>query len=623
MPDSEITSLLRAANRLEQTAVLLQARLIREACGRGLPIASGHRSAAVWLSGLLRLDPDPARKLTKLAAALADRHDVERAVLAGEVNIGQAAVIAATVANIPATLAAFDDPGPNDAGGPPAGFDGPPAGFDGPPAGFDGPPAGADGPPADADGPPADADGPSAGTRHEPLSLAGTRRIAEQAEAKMIELAAQFPAHLLNRAGERILAHVAPELADRADELALERQQARAHRKRSFTLALPVDGLARVSGLLDAEAAAIVQAALHPLCRPIAGDNRPMSQRRADALVEICNLALRTGELPTDGGEPPQLTVTVPYDILARAVNFASDGFDNPSALPARPTGARHPSAGNRGSTAASGAGASSGGCCGSAAASGADEPLADTRGSAATSTADIPTTDARFTVAPDPDQPVTDDVGAAAAATAAGFGRPATDAGPAAVYAGRAAARAGAAGAGRPASDAGSAVTAVRHYFTGALSSGITDTGIRLSASTVRRLACEARILPAVLGGHSQVLDLGRSRRLARGALRRALHIRDRGCAFPDCDRPPRWTDVHHLVSWINGGLTCLDNTVLLCRAHHRLIHHPTAGWQVRLGADGHPVFIPPSSIDPLRRPLRNLYHRHAQPLLGSAERP
>jgi hypothetical protein len=199
----------------------------------------------------------------------------------------------------------------------------------------------------------------------------------------------------------------------------LEVIEARAQRRRGLTLSLPVDGLVRLSGVLGTEDAATVQAALHPLSRPLAEDDRTPAQRRADALIEVCRLALRTEELPDDGGEPPQLAVTVAYQPLARTLGTA------------------------------------------------------------------------------------------------------------------------------------------------------VTDTGERLSAATVRRLACDARILPVVLGGAGQILEVGRARRLATGPLRRALHIRDRGCAFPDCDRPPRWTDAHTTSPlgptaapprWTTLGLTSWD---------------------------------------------------------------
>jgi hypothetical protein len=266
---------------------------------------------------------------------------------------------------------------------------------------------------------------------------------------------------LLRQVGARILEHVAPAVAERAEEAALARQEARAHAGRVLYLSPAGDGRVRLTGWLDALAAATINAALDPLCAPTRdpGGQRSPAQRRADALVEICQLALNTNELPRNGGERPQVVLTVPYDLLR------------------------------------------------------------------------------------------------------------------------------------------------------GALSAGTLDTGEQLSPAAVRRLACDAKLLPAVLGSSGQVLDLGRSRRLISGPLRRALVIRDGGCAFPGCDRPARWCEGHHLRAWIDGGLTNLDNSVLVCGFHHRLLHH--SDWAVRLGADGLPEFLPPGWIDPLRRPRRNLYHR------------
>ena len=137
----------------------------------------------------------------------------------------------------------------------------------------------------------------------------------------------------------------------------------------------------------------------------------------------------------------------------------------------------------------------------------------------------------------------------------------------------------------------------------------GQLDTGQQLSSSAIRRLACDANLIPAVLGGASQPLDLGRAVRLISGPLRRALVLRDRGCAFPGCSRPPSWCDGHHIKHWIRGGPTCLDNAVLLCGHHHRLIHK--GDWVVRMGHDQRPEFLPPEWTDPRRRPLRNAMHR------------
>ncbi|PYC76079.1 HNH endonuclease [Micromonospora arborensis] len=140
-------------------------------------------------------------------------------------------------------------------------------------------------------------------------------------------------------------------------------------------------------------------------------------------------------------------------------------------------------------------------------------------------------------------------------------------------------------------------------------LTTGTLDTGGQLSADAVRRLACDAAILPAILGGNGQPLDVGRQRRLITGPLRRALVLRDRGCAFPGCDRPPRWCDAHHIQHWTDGGPTCLANAVLLCGHHHRHLHH--SDWTVHLANDGQPEFIPPAWLDPDQVPRRNHYHR------------
>lgn len=281
----------------------------------------------------------------------------------------------------------------------------------------------------------------------------------DKAESILIGWAGDFEPRLLRKHAERVLDHVAPELAHATTAEHLRRQQELAYQKRSLKIYPIAYGRVRINGVLDAESAAIVTAALEPLCRPTTHAPVTYEQRRADALVEVCKLALRTGELPVDGGEPPQLVVTVAYDQVTRS------------------------------------------------------------------------------------------------------------------------------------------------------LGAGVTDSGAQLTPEQVRRLACQARIIPAVLGGQGQVLDLGRSRRLVSTPLHRALVLRDAGCAFPGCDRPPRWCEAHHIVPWAHGGPTRLDNMALLCGFHHRLIHR--TGWRIRLGHDRHPEFIPPRQTDRQPRPQRNLYHR------------
>lgn len=101
-------------------------------------------------------------------------------------------------------------------------------------------------------------------------------------------------------------------------------------------------------------------------------------------------------------------------------------------------------------------------------------------------------------------------------------------------------------------------------------------DDPAQLTASEARRLACTARILPAVLGGRSEVLDLGRSQRLFSAAQRRALLLRDRECRAEGCTITGTWCEAHHWLPWSSGGSTDLADGVLLCHHHHRRAHDP-----------------------------------------------
>jgi hypothetical protein len=120
------------------------------------------------------------------------------------------------------------------------------------------------------------------------------------------------------------LAHVDPEFADRRLRERLEQEERRARQRRGFTLSADGFGGMRVSGVLDVEGAAIVSAALEPLSTPIRGADAPnlrtAAARRADALVDVCRIALASGGLPDNGGQPPQLNVTVDFDALRREV---------------------------------------------------------------------------------------------------------------------------------------------------------------------------------------------------------------------------------------------------------------------------------------------------------------
>lgn len=106
----------------------------------------------------------------------------------------------------------------------------------------------------------------------------------------------------------------------------------------------------------------------------------------------------------------------------------------------------------------------------------------------------------------------------------------------------------------------------------------GVTDDGVALDPHLVRQIACDADILPMVVGGEGQPLDVGRRQRLVKGSLRAAVVQRDRHCTYPGCGRPPSWCQVHHVIPWHRGGGTSLDNSALLCPRHHTIVHRDEA---------------------------------------------
>ena len=99
-------------------------------------------------------------------------------------------------------------------------------------------------------------------------------------------------------------------------------------------------------------------------------------------------------------------------------------------------------------------------------------------------------------------------------------------------------------------------------------------STGGRLSVGETRRLACNGGILPVVLGGASQPLDLGRKRRFFQPAQRKAMAVRDRECRAAGCDVPAAWCEAHHLRPWSAQGRSDLADGILLCGFHHHRAH-------------------------------------------------
>ncbi|SFO56762.1 HNH endonuclease [Geodermatophilus obscurus] len=123
---------------------------------------------------------------------------------------------------------------------------------------------------------------------------------------------------------------------------------------------------------------------------------------------------------------------------------------------------------------------------------------------------------------------------------------------------------------------------------------------GATISAARARWLACDGRISRVVFGPDGVPLDVGREQRLVSGGLRRAVELRDGGCVFTGCDAPSHWTDVHHLVHWIDGGETSLENSALLCERHHTKVHHgfrverqPSGRWRT-WRPDGTEITVP-----------------------------
>jgi Domain of unknown function (DUF222) len=333
LSDDELVSCVDEVQALAQRVAAVQLALVREVDGRGLAAAAGATGTLAWLRDRYRISGALASRLVKLSRAL-DGSATAEALAAGEVNVDQAQAISTAVAGLPAEHR-------------------------------------------------------SAGEDH------------------LIEEAATFGPTELGRLGQRIFEMVAPGEADKRALVELERAERRAWHDRGLWLTdIAGTSKVRLTGWLDQDGAAVVRAALDPLCAPRTtrqtgndadpSDVRSPAQRRADALVEVCRLASACGDLPDNGGDRPQVVVTIDYDLLRQQTGAAT------------------------------------------------------------------------------------------------------------------------------------------------------LDHGAPISAAAARRTACDAAIIPAILGSAGQVLDLGRQTRLVTGPLRRALVLRDRGCAFPGCDRPPRRNRYH-----------------------------------------------------------------------------
>lgn len=137
----------------------------------------------------------------------------------------------------------------------------------------------------------------------------------------------------------------------------------------------------------------------------------------------------------------------------------------------------------------------------------------------------------------------------------------------------------------------------------------GITLHGHELSAAQLRRTLAEAKIIPLVLGGKSQVLDMGRAVRFHTAPMRLAITVRDGGCIVPGCTRDPESCNIHHIWLWSEGGVTSVYWGAMLCEKHHHDVH---AGLIKVIADGGVPKVIMPRFMDPAQRPVRNTVNQH-----------
>ena len=121
---------------------------------------------------------------------------------------------------------------------------------------------------------------------------------------------------------------------------------------------------------------------------------------------------------------------------------------------------------------------------------------------------------------------------------------------------------------------------------YSKARTAGVLSSGRKIPAGELRRLLCDANIIPVVLGGDSEILDVGVAHRFVTPAIRRALSVRDGECVFPSCTVSDAECDAHHVIPWKHGGPTSLGNLVLLCPHHHALVEpkndDPGSRWQI-----------------------------------------
>ena len=126
-----------------------------------------------------------------------------------------------------------------------------------------------------------------------------------------------------------------------------------------------------------------------------------------------------------------------------------------------------------------------------------------------------------------------------------------------------------------------------------------IEDTAAPVSAATAERFACDAGTIPVKFDTDGQLLNVGRTQRLFTERQRTGLAVRDGGCRFPGCHRPPSWCEAHHINPWAHGGTTDIADGVLLCRRHHLLVHNNR--WQITRNGGAYSITPPGGPPQPM----------------------
>ncbi len=310
-------------------------------------------------------------------------------------------------------------------------------------------------------------------------------------------------------------------------------------------------------------------------------DRRTFEQRRGGALVEVCRRATAAASgLGSAAGLKACVIVTIDYDDLReRTAGWVTRSAGSAAGSPTTGGSATHQSTTDRPTTG------------GWATRSAGSADIGSTTGGLTTGQ---PTPEG-----PAADQPAADSPDAGAPARGSAVPGP-----PAGAFAGGSAAGGPVVEEALPAGETWAGRRGGRGV---GVTIGGLDAGTLLGPQTVRRMACDAGILPVVLGARGEILDVGRVERLFTPAQVRALWLRDRHCTFPGCRIPATWCDAHHLTHWADGGPTDLGNAALLCGRHHTIVHRDRLVGTVT--ADGVVWDRAPGSYD---RHLTHLRQRH-----------